>query len=70
MVIPYPKKSHHSIRMWVRSEILKNMRICEFRLGFLSFIYIYIYIKKLNKKAQLKKEKEKVKQKSEWKTDT
>ena len=37
VVIPFPKKSHSSIRVWVQSPGSSNIRVCEFRLEFLSY---------------------------------
>ena len=38
-----PKKLHLSMRVWVQSPgSLQNISVCEFRLKFLSYIYIYI----------------------------
>ena len=39
VVIPLLKKFHPSIRVWVRSQDLQNICVCEFRLEFLSYIH-------------------------------
>ena len=37
-VIPFPKKSHSSMRVWVQFPRSSNIRVCEFRLEFLSYL--------------------------------
>jgi hypothetical protein len=46
VVIPLPKKPHSFMRVWVQSSGSSNIRVCEFRLEFLSYI-----IKKKKKKT-------------------
>ena len=41
VVILFPKKPHSLMRVWVQSsESSQNIRVSEFRLIFLSYIYI------------------------------
>ena len=40
VVILFSKKSHSSKRVWVQSLGSSNISVCEFRLEFLSYIYI------------------------------
>jgi hypothetical protein len=55
VVIPFPKKPHSSMRVWVQSPGPSNIRVCEFRLKFQS------YIKKKKEKKRRKKEEDGIK---------